>query len=122
MEEFKLLFVYNANSGKRNALLDTVHKVFSPSTYQCRLCDITYGLMTEKKEWKNFRKTSGIQMEFLHKDEFFMKYGHNFGYPAIIRADKNGLQELISSEELAYLSNPSQLIDLIMEKISNQLV
>ena len=33
----KLIFVYNANSGKLSAALDIAHKIISPSTYQCRL-------------------------------------------------------------------------------------
>ncbi|MEX0288178.1 MAG: GTPase, partial [Flavobacteriaceae bacterium] len=66
----KLLFIYNANSGLGNMLLDGAHKILSPSTYECKLCDITYGAFTERKIWKAFRKESGIEMEFLHKDEF----------------------------------------------------
>ncbi len=38
-----LVFVYNANSGLLNALLDMGHKVVSPRTYPCSLCALTYG-------------------------------------------------------------------------------
>ena len=48
----KLIFIYNANSGKHNALLDTMHKIVSPNTYNCNLCDITFGLFTENKTWR----------------------------------------------------------------------
>ena len=30
----RLVFVYNAESGIKNAILDSIHKTFSPSTYQ----------------------------------------------------------------------------------------
>jgi hypothetical protein len=38
----ELLFVYNADAGLVTGLLDTLHKVLSPSTYSCSLCAITY--------------------------------------------------------------------------------
>ncbi len=39
----KLIFFCNADTGIFNAMRDTIHKVLSPSTYQCRLCYISYG-------------------------------------------------------------------------------
>ena len=38
-----LILVYNADSGFFNALADSAHKLLSPSTYDCRLCALTYG-------------------------------------------------------------------------------
>ena len=37
-----LVVVYNAKSGGLNAVLDYVHKMVSPKTYNCNLCKLTY--------------------------------------------------------------------------------
>ncbi|MFX1532303.1 MAG: hypothetical protein ACFFBC_14395, partial [Promethearchaeota archaeon] len=55
MNEKKLVFVYNADSGGFiTGLKDTLHKTFRKSTYQCNLCQVTFGAFGMKKEWKNF--------------------------------------------------------------------
>ena len=54
MTETTLLFVYNADSGKLNALKDAIHKVVKPSTYPCSLCTVTYGNLGMKRTWKTF--------------------------------------------------------------------
>lgn len=117
----KLIFVYNANSGKRNALMDSMHKVFSPSTYDCKLCDITFGVMTENSTWKQFRQESELQMEFLHKDEFAKKYaskfGHKFRFPIVLIEGEQGLEVLISKEELDQLETANGLVDLVKERV-----
>ena len=117
----KLIFVYNANSGKRNALMDTVHKVISPSTYECNLCDITFGLFTEKVDWKEFRTNASVEMEFLHKDEFERDYASKFGYKftfPIVLADAAGqLEILINTEELNALDNVNGLISLVETRL-----
>ena len=117
----KIIFVYNANSGKRNAVMDSMHKVFSPSTYECKLCDITYGVVSENKAWKKFRQNSDHKMVFLHKDEFAKKYASKFGYkfvfPLIIVEGDKGLEVLISAEEMNALKTSHGLIRLLKERI-----
>lgn len=117
----KLLFIYNANSGRRNALLDSMHKVFSPSTYDCRLCEITFGVLTENKIWKKFRQESAHDMVFLHKDEYAQQYaskfGHAFTFPIVLVEGSNGLEVLISTEELNQLKTPEELIGLLKERV-----
>lgn len=39
----ELSFIYNAQSGKTNALIDFTHKILSPETYQNQLCSLIYG-------------------------------------------------------------------------------
>ena len=117
----KLIFVYNANSGSRNALMDTMHKVLSPSTYECNLCDITFGLFTEKVDWKKFRKDASVDMEFLHKDEFERDYASKFGYkftfPIVLAAVAGQLEILINTEELNALEDVNGLISLVETRL-----
>jgi len=65
-----IVFVWNADSGRINSLIDSFHKTFRPSTYGCKLCGLSYGVFGEKKAWKNFLKSVSVPLEFLHRDEF----------------------------------------------------
>ena len=116
----KLLFIYNANSGMRNALLDGAHKIFSPSTYECNLCDITYGAFTENKVWKKFRGETALKMEFLHKDEFTKQYaskfGHKFTFPIILAVINNNMEVFVHTKELNVLGSADKLVWLIQER------
>ncbi|WP_340065607.1 GTPase [Ascidiimonas aurantiaca] len=118
----KLVFIYNANSGKMNAFLDSVRKVVDPYNIDCRLCSLTYGLISEKKEWKTFCDSSGVPMSFLHRDEFESSYRSKFGYkftfPVVLAESANGLELLIKTEELNALENISQLIALVQERVN----
>lgn len=117
----KLLFVYNANSGARNAILDSMHKVFSPSTYNCNLCDITFGVMAENRAWKKFRGQSNIPMSFLHRDEFAKtyasKFGHKYTFPVVLIEGNDELELFISTEELNAMQSAQELIDTIQKRI-----
>lgn len=119
-EDTRLIFIYNANSGLRNSLLDGAHKALRPSTYQCNLCDLTFGVINEKKAWKRFREEEDRSMEFLHKDEFNKQYASKFGYkfefPVVLSAVNEELQLFISTKELNELENTDTLIDLIKNR------
>ena len=116
----KLLFVYNATSGVANALLDSVHKVVSPSTYQCNLCDITFGLVSENKAWKQFRESSDIKMVFLHKDEFLKAYRSKwlpkYEFPIVLIEEENGFEVYITSEVINSLTDSDALIQEIAKR------
>ncbi|MBT8306996.1 MAG: GTPase [Maribacter sp.] len=117
----KLIFVYNADSGLSNMIIDGAHKIFSPSTYACNLCDITYGTFTENRIWKKFREATSLKMEFLHKDEFknryASKFGYKFDYPIVLITAKENLEVFINVEELNQLENAEDLIAMIQKRI-----
>lgn len=116
----KLIFVYNADSGLGNMLLDGVHKIMSPSTYACSLCTLTFGAFSERSEWKKFREESAIEMDFLHKDEFTKQYaskfGHKFTFPIVLAETDIGLEICVSTEELNNLNKTEDLMKLIIER------
>ena len=66
----KIIFVYNADSGLFNTLTDIGHKIFSPETYNCPLCDLTHGYFRMRKEWGDFLGQLDYELIFLHRDEF----------------------------------------------------
>ena len=116
----KLIFIYNADSGLKNALLDSAHKILSPSTYDCKLCDITFGVFTEDKVWKKFREQTNLEMEFLHKDEYKKQYASKFGnkytFPIILAQVDNDLQVFVGSKEMNNLEDAESLTKIIQER------
>jgi len=117
----KLIFIYNADSGVRNLIIDGAHKILSPGTYECKLCEITFGAFTEKGAWKKFRKTSGHEMTFLHKDEFRKQYASKFGYkftfPIVLVEASGGLEVFVNTEEINRFKNAEELIDRLTSHI-----
>ena len=94
----KLIFVYNSNGGKLNGLMDSVHKLVSPSTYSCDLCAITNGFFGAKEEWNAFLNELKIPVEFYHKNEWADK---SISLPVVVMENCDGKQEiLVSAEEL----------------------
>lgn len=108
----KLIFVYNADSGLMNTLMDIGHKAISPQTYECNLCGLTFGLVSEHKQWKKFREESNTEMEFLHRDEFEQKYHQKFNYPVILKED-NEITVMIAKAELNQIQTLDQLISQV---------
>ena len=115
-----LLFIYNANSGKLNAYLDSLHKIFSPKTYPCSLCDLTYGVFKENKSWKSFRESATLKMQFLHIDEFEKAYRSKwlqpYTYPVVLLENGENLEIFISKEELDQLKSVEELIGMITKR------
>lgn len=65
-----LYFIYNAKAGKLNTYLDMMHKIVSPKTYPCHLCDITHGVFKIRPVWDAFVKEYAEELVFLHSDEW----------------------------------------------------
>lgn len=88
----ELIFVYNADSGLFNALADAAHKAFSPQTYACNLCRVTYGLLREKRAWRDFVASLGCQTTFLHRDELARRFpGLKIDLPAVVSVGDAGV-------------------------------
>ncbi|GAA4317487.1 hypothetical protein GCM10023115_42950 [Pontixanthobacter gangjinensis] len=117
----KLIFVYNADSGKLNALMDSLHKVVNPSSYSCKLCELTYAPLGEKKAWRDFYQSLDIETDFLHKDEFLKAYASKFGYkfefPVILAQTGKGLEVFMSKDEFEQINNLEVLIDKIKSRM-----
>ncbi|WP_246019950.1 GTPase [Muriicola soli] len=118
----KLLFVYNADSGLMNELFDAAHKVLNPATYQCRLCELTFGNFREKATWKKFRKKSDISMEFLHKDEFLAQYSSKFmpkySFPIVLEITDHNLEQFLGTKEINELQSTEELIGEINQRLA----
>ncbi|MHA1350227.1 MAG: hypothetical protein ACTSPZ_05240 [Promethearchaeota archaeon] len=114
----KLIFIYNADSGLLNTVKDFWHKALRPSTYQCNLCQTTFGSFGVKKEWKSFISTLEVDTEFLHKDEFLEKYDvQDAKYPSAYLLEGGVLRLLISQEEMDKVTTTTEMEDLVSSKI-----
>jgi hypothetical protein len=117
----KIIFVYNAKSGKVNGLLDIAHKLVSPKTYQCKLCAITHDTFSENEQWKSFRKGFSLPLEFLHSDEFEANYKSiETKYPVILIEENQKLSEWIPKSEIEKIETTQELIQLIESKTSTK--
>lgn len=134
----KLIFVYNATSGKLNSLLDSAHKIASPGTYECRLCHLTFGVFKENELWARFRESltntnTSLQLEFLHKDEFEKQYWSKwlpkYSYPIILSltdevqdyndgfGTNSGMDIFLNTKELNQITETEILMETIHKKI-----
>jgi hypothetical protein len=116
--ENKLIFVYNADSGLINTVKDFWHKALRPSTYQCNLCQTTFGTFGAKKEWKSFISDLGIDSEFLHKDEFVEKYDvKDAKYPSAYILKNGNLTVFITQEEMNEVTTITEMEELVSSKL-----
>ena len=116
--DVRLLFVYNADSGIVNSLKDLLHKNFSPSTYQCNLCALTFNNTGMRGEWAGFVDELGYPVEFLHRDELKERYGVVDVYlPALLRKDPSGVTVIIPAEEINDLWTLGELKGLVSIRV-----
>lgn len=116
-----LIFVYNADSGLFNSLTDLAHKIFSPQTYQCNLCAITYSVAGMRKEWKDFLDSLDMPMEFLHCDEFEARHGlKGVPLPAIFKKVNDELEVWIDAEAINSCRTLDDLKQLITQKTTRE--
>jgi hypothetical protein len=114
-----LIFVYNANSGLLNALNDGILKIVSPSTYQCRLCSLTFGVVQMKTRWRKFVESLGMPAEFLHRDEF--KERHDLPdaeFPSVYIRRGDEMSVFISREEMENTDSLEALMEMVKTKLA----
>lgn len=115
----ELIFVYNADSSLLAQAKDYVHKAVSPDTYECNLCQITYGGLGMKGEWKDFVKQLPYKVKFLHKDELTKQYPDLVGMklPAVFKKQGEDISLLISAEEINQQKTVENLKALMQSKM-----
>jgi hypothetical protein len=117
----KLIFVYNANAIRSGSLMVSAHKFFSPNTYKCDLCSLTFGVFFEKRRWKIFRKSTNLEMVFLHKDQFLKQYRSKwlprYDFPVILSQEQGMLEIFLSSVDIKKIKDVEALIDAVQSKL-----
>jgi hypothetical protein len=116
---FRLIMVYNADSGMLNMLKDGLHKLIRPQTYPCSLCALTYGPVMMRGKWRRFLENLGGTTIFLYRDTFRQDHhARDLPLPAILLARGPGQPEiLISAEELDAMPDLHALIALVEARL-----
>ncbi len=110
----ELLFVYNADSGLFNSMADAAHKVFSPETYRCNLCQVTYGWFTERSEWRDFIAGLGVPCTFLHRDELRARWPTlEIALPAVLQMEAETPTVCIDADALNGCADIDALVTLV---------
>ena len=112
MQGDTLIFVYKADSGLLNALKDGIWKVASPDTYPCNLCAITYGLVSMRREWKDYVRALPYEVNFTYEDKLRARWpGLNAELPAafILKDGSNMPEILIPADEMNWQENIADL-------------
>ncbi len=118
MSKQQLIFVYNVGSDLFSTVTDFAHKILSPSTYQCHLCELTYGNFAMKQEWKEFIDTLPVKTIFLHKDDFLKQYKIDSGFPAVFIDENGTIKSFLTEEKIEQCKTLQQLKKIISSKLS----
>lgn len=111
MNELSLQFVYNARSGKVNALFDIAHKLISPDTYACDLCQLTHDTFRENAAFTALK--AEFPIELLHIDEYESRYPAEPLYPVIIARRGQQAVRRFGPERISQLHSVADLRSLI---------
>ena len=104
MSSPRLLMVYNADGGLLAGAMDLLHKTFSPSTYACALCAVTYDTFGMRPRWRRFVESLPLPVVFHHRDDFAAAYpGAQVALPAILLERDGALETLIGPAAFAAL-------------------
>ena len=119
--EMEILFVYNAKSGFFNALTDYVHRQFSPSTYICNLCLITYDNWDRNQRWANYIDSLPMQVNFTYRDVVTQHYKLDEDVKLPLALLKNGeaFSTFMTADEINNCQDDEALIKMFNEKLKN---
>lgn len=117
----RLIFVYNADEGLVAGMMDSVHKLVSPSTYQCSLCAITHGVFRMNPKWRAWLDRAAHDIVFHHKPDFRAAYpGLDVPLPAVLLDDGAGPEPLVHAEELGAVQSVDMLIAVIEGRLASR--
>lgn len=106
----RLIFVYNANGGIANGIVDSIHKTLSPSTYGCSLCAMTHGVFRMDPKWHAWIAALPMPAAFHHKDDNPFE---NVALP-VVMLERDGKSDiLLSADALGAYRNVDSLIAAI---------
>lgn len=120
MSRRRLVIVYNANAGLLAGVMDSVHKIVSPSTYPCQLCAVTYGLVSMRREWRAFLDEVGLDVVFHHRPDFRAAYCQAADWPLpLIAVDVDGvLAPLVNAGDFDDIADVATLIRVVRQRLA----
>lgn len=117
-----VVFVYNADTGWRQAFWDTLHKYMRPDTYGCNLCRLTHGPIGPRESWRAFLQEVDRPVRFLHRDEYRQLQAEKdleaVALPAVLLVGAGHLHTLLPAQELNTVSRLEDLVAVLCERLS----
>lgn len=115
-----LHFVYNADGTPSAILRDFIHRLRSPETYPCRLCDLTYGRFIKRGDWQRFTDSLGIACSFHLRNVCLRRHPEFAGarFPAVYLERDGNLTEFISAEAIEAVTTLDALKELVSKKVA----
>ena len=94
----KLLFIFSANGGRWNAIADSMKKMLMMES--CALCSITHGVTGEKPEFRSWKRSIGVPVEYVHRDEVSGELASIVGdqVPAVVAVTASDLIVLLTPD------------------------
>jgi hypothetical protein len=116
-----LIFVYNAKAGVLNGVMDSIHKMVSPDTYECDLCAITYGLFAMNKHWRAYLKSLPMPAHFYHKPDFEAAHPAlgSVGLPIIGLESEKGVTLLLNADAIKGCPDVNALISTLDQALAD---
>lgn len=116
----RLVIVYNANAGLLAGVMDSVHKIVSPSTYPCQLCAVTYGLTSMRREWRAFLDGLGMELVFHHRPDFRVSFPQAADWPLPLIAVEAGgeLRVLVGAADFAGIADVPDLVRVMQSRLA----
>lgn len=115
-----LIFVYRAERGLFNTLSHTMHRVFSPETYECRLCQFTFSAVGMLRPWKEFLESRPEAKMFYHRKEFRAAFPEvKAELPLILESNptSNKVRLLLDRSAIESCSELEELIEILERKL-----
>jgi hypothetical protein len=115
----RLLLVHNADGGLLNALKDTWVRVVRPADDECALCRLTYGVRGMDRRWREFTRSLGLPVTFLHRDEFREQFAtsplRDVELPAALVEDRGALVQVVPAARMRASGDLDQLMDAVTD-------
>mgnify|MGYP004163885363 CR=1 FL=1 len=115
----EVIGVYHANGGILGELAYVTGKILGLTS--CALCDLSHGLIFEKKSVKSWRCSAPFSMRFLHLNEVDSLTSDIVRgcTPCVVLRRNDCVSLLISKEELAEMSGDESALFARIEAVVN---
>jgi len=117
----KLVFVYNTDSRLVSEAREYLTRLVAPQAHACHLTFLTHDTVGVRPEWKEFIAELGTSAEFLHRDEFAVRYPNIMTeLPAVLQQVGGDLSVLITAREIAACATLGELEAAIRHNLAER--
>lgn len=92
-------------------------------TTHCSLCELTHGLFTEKREWKECSSDLGVPFTTFHRNDVpeDVLAVLNGSFPAVLQRTTNGLTIILTKQALeSFCGNTAAFAQWLSDFFNNQ--